>query len=231
MSRNEFTFESVKVTDNTIFNKMREVCGEKISVFKAFSTAPEFIGKDNPEMHLADDGTKCCFMFNGREPAKNFARNLSLQLGVKLDVDSFIGYGTVYAPADKYEEAIQKGVNCLLMSKNGCWVDFYNTRNFFDYEPVLALVPHQSCYDKDGKLKKSEEIVIRMWFKALERVLGEKIITDKDLKSVIEIGIERKYDAHLRHEAVLDKIRSSGIVKKSPFEGYAYMDYCGKYIR
>lgn len=231
MSKNEFTFESVKVTDNSIFNKVREACGEKISVFKAFSDKPKFIGKDSAKMHLADDGTKCCFMFNGREPAKIFASNLEPQLGVKLDVDSFIGYGTVYVPADKYEEAIQKGVNNLLLSKNGYWIDFYNKRSFFDYEPILALTPHSCCYDKNGKLKKREEIVIRMWFKALERVLGEKIITDKELKRVIEIGIERTYDAHLRHEGVLDKIRNSGILEKSPFDGYAYINYCGKYVR
>lgn len=231
MSKNEFTFESIKVTDNTIFNKVREAYGDKVSVFKAFSSEPSFIGKDDVKMHLADDGTKCCFMFNGREPAKTFARNLGMQLGVKLDVDSFIGYGTVYVSADKYKEAIQKGVNNLLLSRNGYWVDFYNTRNFFDYEPVLALIPHKCCYDKEGKLKKVEEIIIRTWFKSLERVLGEKIITDKELKSVIEIGIERTYDAHLKHEAVLEKIRKSGVVEKGPFEGYAYVDYYGKYIR
>lgn len=231
MSRNEFTFESIKVTDNSIFNKVRELCGEKINVIKAFSTKPEFIGSDNPKIHLADDGTKCCFMFNGREPAKVFAGNLSKELGVHLDVDSFIGYGTVYVPADKYEEAIQKGVNSLLFSKNGYWVDFYNERSFFDLEPILALVPHNSCYDKKGNLKKGDEIIIRMWFKSLERVLGQKIIFDKELRRVIEIGIERTYDAHLRHEEILDKIRHSGILEKSPFEGYAYMDYYGKYVR
>ncbi len=231
MSKNEFAFESIKVTDNTIFNKIREAYGNKVSVIKAFSEKPKFIGKDNPKMHLADDGTKCCFMFNGREPAKIFASNLGMQLGIKADVDSFIGYGTVYVPADKYKEAIRIGVNNLLLSKNGYWLDFYNERNFYDYEPILALVPDKSCYDKEGKLKKVEEIIIRMWFKSLERVLGEKIITDRDLKSVIEIGIERTYDAHLRHKDILDKIRSSGIVEKSPFEGYAYMDYYGKYIR
>ncbi len=231
MSKNEFTFESAKVTDNSIFNKVREAYGERISVFKAFSAKPEFIGKDDDKMHLADDGTKCCFLFNGREPAKIFASNLSVQIGVKLDVDSFIGYGTIYVPADKYEEAIQRGINNLLISKNGYWVDFYNSRRFFDYEPILALNLHSSCYDRNGKLKKGEEIVIRMWFKALERVLGEKIITDRELKKVIEIGIERIDDAHLRHEDVLEKIRSSGILDRSPFGGYAYINYYGQYVR
>lgn len=231
MSRKEFSLESIKVTDNSIFNKVREACGEKISVFKAFSSEPEFIGKDDAQMHLADDGTKSCFLFNGREPANTFARNLEKHLDVKVDVDSFIGYGTVYVPADKYEEAIQKGVNMLLLSNNGFWVDFYNERNLFDYEPILALAPHSCCYDKNGKLKKGEEIVIKMWFKALERVLGEKIITVKELKRVIEIGIKRTYDAHLKHEEVLDKIRNSGILEKSPFEGYAYVNYYGKYVR
>lgn len=231
MAKDEFVLKAIKVMDSNVFGKIREAYGEKIEVIKAFSLMPTFIGNANPEMHLADDGTKCCFMFNGREPAKLFANGLSRQLGVKLDVDSFIGYGTVYVPADRYEDAIQNGVNNLLTTQNGCWVDFYNERKCYDYEPILALTPHDSCYDKDGKLKKSGEIVIKMWLKNLERMLGEELLFDKEFRSVIELGIRRRYDAHLRHEDVLNKIRQTNLLEKSPFEGYAYVDYYGKYIR
>lgn len=231
MAKNEFALKAVKVMDESIFSKIREACGEKVEVIKAFSTRPKFIGSANPEMYLADDGTKCCFMFNGREPAKAFASCLSKQLGVKLDVDSFIGYGTVYVPAEHYEEAIRKGVNNLLINQNGCWVDFYNERKCYDYEPILALIPHSSCYDKDGKLKKAEEMAIKMWIAKLEKVLGEELLYDKYFNRVIEIGIRRKFDAHLRHEEVLNQIRQTSLLEKSPFEGYAYMDYYGKYIK
>lgn len=231
MSKGEFVLRAVEVMDAGIFNQIREACSEKVEVLKAFRTMPKFIGNDNPEMHLADDGTKCCFMFNGREPAKAFASCLSKQLGVKLDVDSFIGYGTVYVPAEYYEEAIQKGVNNLLINQNGCWVDFYNERKCYDYEPIMALTPHSSCYDKNGRLKRGEEIAIRMWFKNLERVLREELLFDKEFRSVIEIGIRRGQDAHLRHEDILNKIRQTDLLEKSPFEGYAYMDYYGKYIK
>lgn len=231
MSKNDFLLRAVRVMDEGVFGKIREACGEKVEIIKAFSTMPKFIGNANPEMHLAEDGTKCCFMFNGREPAKEFASCLSKQLGVKLDVDSFIGYGTVYVPAECYEEAIQKGVNNLLTTQNGYWMDFYNERKCYDYEPILALSPHSSCYDKDGKLKKGEEISIRMWLKNLERMLGEELLFDKEFRSVIEVGIRRKYDAHLRHEDVLNKIRQTSLLEKSPFEGYAYVDYYGKYIK
>lgn len=231
MAKNEFALKAVKVMDESIFSKIREACGEKVEVIKAFSTRPKFIGSANPEMYLADDGTKCCFMFNGREPAKAFASCLSKQLGVKLDVDSFIGYGTVYVPAEHYEEAIRKGVNNLLINQNGCWVDFYNERKCYDYEPILALTPHSSCYDKDGKLKKAEEMAIKMWIAKLEKVLREELLYDKYFNRVIEIGIRRKFDAHLRHEEVLNQIRQTNLLEKSPFEGYAYMDYYGKYIK
>ncbi len=231
MAKNEFVLKAVKVMDESIFGKIREACGEKVEVIKAFSTRPKFIGSADPEMYLADDGTKCCFMFNGREPAKAFASCLSKQLGVKLDVDSFIGYGTVYVPAEHYEEAIRKGVNNLLINQNGCWVDFYNERKCYDYEPILALTPHSSCYDKDGKLKKAEEMAIKMWIAKLEKVLEEELLYDKYFNRVIEIGIRRKFDAHLRHEDVLNQIRQTSLLEKSPFEGYAYMDYYGKYIK
>ena len=231
MAKNEFVLKAVKVMDESIFGKIREACGEKVEVIKAFSTRPKFIGSADPEMYLADDGTKCCFMFNGWEPAKAFASCLSKQLGVKLDVDSFIGYGTVYVPAEHYEEAIRKGVNNLLINQNGCWVDFYNERKCYDYEPILALTPHSSCYDKDGKLKKAEEMAIKMWIAKLEKVLEEELLYDKYFNRVIEIGIRRKFDAHLRHEDVLNQIRQTSLLEKSPFEGYAYMDYYGKYIK
>ena len=231
MAKNEFVLKAVKVMDESIFGKIREACGEKVEVIKAFSTRPKFIGSADPEMYLADDGTKCCFMFNGREPAKAFASCLSKQLGVKLDVDSFIGYGTVYVSAEHYEEAIRKGVNNLLINQNGCWVDFYNERKCYDYEPILALTPHSSCYDKDGKLKKSEEMAIKMWIAKLEKVLGEDLLYNKYFNRVIEIGIRRKFDAHLRHEDVLNQIRQTSLLEKSPFEGYAYIDYYGKYIK
>lgn len=231
MSKKEFVLNAVEVMDSEIFSKVREACSEKVAVIKAFSTTPEFLGKDNPEMHVAEDGTKGCFMFNGRELAESFADCLSKQLGVKSDVDSFIGYGTVYVPAEYYEEAIQKGVNQLLTYQNGWWLDFYNERMCYDYEPIIALAPHDSCYDKKGNLKKGEEIVIRMWLKNFERTLGEEILFDKKLRRVIEIGVRRTADAHLRHEAFLEKIRNSRLLEKSPFGGYAYMDYYGKYIR
>ncbi len=231
MAKNEFVLKAVKVMDESIFGKIREACGEKVEVIKAFSTRPKFIGSADPEMYLADDGTKCCFMFNGREPAKAFASCLSKQLGVKLDVDSFIGYGTVYVSAEHYEEAIRKGVNNLLINQNGCWVDFYNERKCYDYEPILALTPHSSCYDKDGKLKKAEEMAIKMWIAKLEKVLGEDLLYNKYFNRVIEIGIRRKFDAHLRHEDVLNQIRQTSLLEKSPFEGYAYIDYYGKYIK
>lgn len=231
MFKNDFVLKSVKVMDEGIFSKIREVYGEKVEVIKAFSTRPKFIGTANPKIHLANDGTKCCFMFNGREPAKEFASCLSKQLGVKLDVDSFIGYGTVYVPAKHYEEAIQKGINNLLTIQNGYWVDFYNGRKCYGYEPILALTPHSSCYDKDGNLKKVEEMVIKMWIAKLEKVLGEELIYDKYFDKIIEIGIRRKFDAHSRHEDVLNKIRQTNLLEKSPFEGYAYMDYYGKYIK
>lgn len=231
MAKNEFVLKAVKVMDESIFGKIREACGEKVEVIKAFSTRPKFIGSADPEMYLADDGTKCCFMFNGREPAKAFASCLSKQLEVKLDVDSFIGYGTVYVSAEHYEEAIRKGVNNLLINQNGCWVDFYNERKCYDYEPILALTPHSSCYDKDGKLKKAEEMAIKMWIAKLEKVLGEDLLYNKYFNRVIEIGIRRKFDAHLRHEDVLNQIRQTSLLEKSPFEGYAYIDYYGKYIK
>ena len=69
MAKNEFVLKAVKVMDESIFGKIREACGEKVEVIKAFSTRPKFIGSADPEMYLADYGTKCCFMFNGREPA------------------------------------------------------------------------------------------------------------------------------------------------------------------
>lgn len=231
MSKNEFELGAVKVMDAGIFGKMRKICSENVGIIKAFSIVPEFIGNDNPKIQLADDGTKCCFMFNGREPAKSFANCLSKELGVEPDVDSFIGYGTVYVPAEKYEEAIQKGINNLMVTQNGWWMDFYNERKCYDYEPIIALSPHSNCYDKEGKLKKAEEIVIRMWLKKLERFLGEELLFDKELRSVIEIGIRRRQDAHLRHEDVLNKIRNTNLLEKSPFGGYAYVDYYGKYIK
>lgn len=232
MSKNEFTLNTPdEAFEESIFSKIRERCSEELAVVKAFSTTPQFIGKENPEMSLADDGTKCCFMFNGFEPANVFATRLSEQLGVNQDVGSFIGYGTVYVPADRYEEAIQKGVNSLLANQNGYWVDFYNERKCYDYEPIIALAPHSCCYNKEGCLKEVERIIICMWLEKLERALGEDILFDKNLGRVIEVGIRRKHDAHLRHEDVLNKIRMTDLLKKSPFEGYAYIDYYGKYVK
>ena len=167
MTQNEYSVKPVKTIYERVCDKIREEGSEKVKFLEAHSFSPQFIGKPNPEMHLAEDGTKCCFMFNERESAKRFASCLSEQLGVKFDVDSFIGYATVYVPAEHYEEAIQKGVNNLLITQNGFWMDFYNERKCFDYEPILALTPHSSCYDKNGKLKKGEEVVIRGWILSL----------------------------------------------------------------
>lgn len=231
MSSNAFLLSGIKEVYEDVCEKIREEGREKVKVMKTYSSMPKFIGTANPEMHLADDGTKSCFLFNGREPAKAFAECLSKQLGVKLDVDSFIGYGTVYVPAEYYEEAIQKGINNLLITQNGFWMDFYNERNCYDYEPILALKPHSSCYDKKGKLKKVEELAIRGWIMNLGRRLGEELLYNKKyLTNVIEIGIRRKSDTPFKHEEILNRIRQTNFLKKSPFEGYAYMDFYGKYI-
>lgn len=231
MSISKFLLQSVQVRVSSIYDKVREAVSEKVDVVKAFNSTPEFIGCDNPKMPLASDGTKCCFMFSGREPAESFASKLRNVLGVKVDVDSFIGYGTVYVPADKYEEAIQKGSNILIVDQNGCWVSFYDERKFCDFEPVLALKLPDSCVDKNGFIKKADEVTVKMWIKSLEKVLGEKILYDKYFCKNIELGITKTADAHLRHEEILNKIRESGLLENSPFIGYAYEDYYGKYIR
>lgn len=74
-------------------------------------------------------------------------------------------------------------------------------------------------------------MAIKMWIAKLEKVLGEDLLYNKYFNRVIEIGIRRKFDAHLRHEDVLNQIRQTSLLEKSPFEGYAYIDYYGKYIK
>lgn len=233
MSATKFVLKAIEVRAKDVFSKAREVVDEKVEIIKAFSEHPKFIGTDNPNIleFVADDGTKSCFMFNGWDPAKEFANELSEKLGIKCDVDSYIGYGVVYVPAQKYEEAIKKGLNILLVKQNGCWLNFYNERIAFDYEPILDLQIHSSCLDKNGKLKKSGEVMIETWIKSLEKVLGEEVLHDKAFGSNIQIGIKRKFDAYLKHDEVLSKIRKSGVLENSPFKGYAYVDYYGKYVR
>lgn len=233
MSATKFVLKAIEVRAKDVFGKVREAANEKVEVIKAFSEHPKFIGTDNPNIldFVTVDGTKSCFMFNGWDPAKEFANELSEQLGIKCDVDSYIGHGVVYVPVHRYEEAIRKGLNVLLVKQNGCWINFYNERIACDYEPILDLQIHSSCFDKNGKLKKSAEVMIGTWIKSLEKILGEETLHDKAFGSNIQIGIKRKPDAYLKHDEMLGKIRKSGLLENSPFEGYAYIDYCGKYMR
>ncbi len=224
-------FEKLKGKGCELIGKIQDKCCEKVNFIKTFSTAPEFIGNDNPQMSLASDGTKGCFMFRGTKEARDFAEYFSKRLGVTADVDSFIGYGVVYVPADKYEEAIQKGLNILLNCNAGWWVDFNNERTPCGFEPILALRLSDSCFDENRRIKKTEELVVKTWIKSLEKVLGQDILYDDHFSRIIKIGIKRTIDAHLTHEAVLDKVRNSGLLTNSPFDGYSYVDYYGKTVR
>lgn len=234
MSNGKFVLEEVKARGSEMFGKMRGIFGDKVTLVKSISEEPEFLGCDNPKMHLASDGTKGCFMFRGTNQAKEFAEALSKRLEVKTDVDSYIGYGVVYVPADKYEEAIQKGLNMHLLKINGgCWLNFYNERSSCENEQILVLKPHSVCFDNHGKLKKMEEVIIRTWLKSLESVLGQEIFVAEDFmgRKTIEVGIKRTMESHLMHDSILGTIRSSELLKNSLFEGYAYVDYYGKYVR
>lgn len=232
MSFGNFVLQEIKAQSGEMLNKMRDACGGKVKIVKAFSEEPEYIGNSSDiKMHLAEDGTKACFMFNGTEQARKFAELLTDKLNVTADVSNFIGYGVVYVLADKYEETIQKGLNLLLDFNDGCWVDFYNERSPRGYEQVLLLRLSDSYFDERGNIKKMEEIVIKTWLKSLERVLGQKILFDEYFNRTVNVGIVRTKDAYQTHDAVLDKIRNSGLLSNSPFEGYAYVNYYGKTVR
>lgn len=193
---------------------------------------PQFIGVDNPKMSVASDGTKCCFLFRERESASEFANALSSLLnGVQVDIDSWLGYSTLYVPAKCYYEAIEKGLNVLLNCKNGYWIDFDNERSYYDFEQLLTLVPHKRFFDQNGNWKVGTEVLIKVWTKKLEMVLGMKVVLNITNPHHVKIGINRDFDAHLHHTELLNKIRNSNLLRNCPFEGYAYVDYYGRYIK
>jgi len=231
MSNINANFEGIKFKCGEQLYKMRKICREKVNAIMSFTSTPKFIGSDNPQMQLASDGTKACFMFNGTKTARKFAKELSNLMGVTADVDNFIGYGVVYVPADKYEEVIRKGLNMLLELNDGCWVDFYNERAARGFEQVLFFRISDSCFDKNGNVYKGEEAAIKRWIKSLEKVLGQEVLFDEYIRRNFSVGIKRTTDAHLTHEAVLEKIRNSGLLENCPFEGYAYIDYYGRTVR
>lgn len=195
---------------------------------------PKFMGATNPKMPLASDGTKACFIFGGWKPAEAFADFLNKEMGANADTSSFIGYGVVYVPPENYEKAIQIGMNALLTEyTEGTWIDFYDQRSCCpEFEQVLALRLHETCLDNKGKRKKAVEDYIQQWIQKLEEVLDTPLtIKEPYNQKRVELGIERKIDSHLGHDEVLNKIRESKLLlEKGPFEGYAYIDFYGKYI-
>lgn len=226
-----FKPESISQAASTAFSKLRQVCEEKAESVKAYYCEPEFLGCDNPKMPLADDGTKCCFMFNAHEPAKQFAGMLSKQIGTKVDRDNYIGYDVLYVPAEKYEEAIQRGINNLMVTQNGWWVNFYDERSCYDFEQLLALKLHPNYIDKNKGWNTGTEIIVKMWITKLESILGTEVIIDKKFSDGVNIGIKRGIDSHLTHDELINKIRCADLLKQCPFSGYAYTDFYGKYIR
>ena len=206
----------------------------RIASIKMPFVTPKFMGATNPQMHLASDGTKGCFIFGGREPAEAFADFLNKEMGANADTGSFIGYGVVYVPPENYEKAIQIGMNALLMKPTGgTWIDFYDQRSYSpEFEQVLELRLHETCLDNKGKRKKVVEDYIQKWIQKLEEVLDTPLtIKETYNQKSVELGIERKVDSHLEHDTVLNKIRESKLLlEKGPFDGYAYVDFYGKYI-
>lgn len=217
----------------TAFNEMRGVANSKGGFLKHLSNTPKFIGIDDAEMCTDSDGTKCCFIFTDRERAKEFASDLSNMLNqVKVQVDSHLGKGMIYVPAENYEEAIENGVNLLLFNKNGAWLNFYDEVRYYNYEELLVFKLHQSFFNKEGELKKTAEILIRLWCKKLEAVLSKKILIIKRKKKMVSFGVERTASSNTTsHEELLETIKSSDLLNKCPFEGYSYVNFCGKYIR
>lgn len=216
----------------TAFNEMRGVANSKGGFLKHLSNTPKFIGIDDAEMCIDSDGTKCCFIFTDRERANEFASDLSNMLNqVKVQVDSHLGKGIIYVPAENYEEAIENGVNSLRFSKNGAWINFYDEIKPCNYEEVLVFKLHQSFFNKEGELKKTSGILIRLWCKKLEAVLRKNLLIINQ-RGFVSFGVERTASSNTTsHEELLETIKSSDLLKNSPFEGYAYVDFCGKYIR
>lgn len=238
MFKGKFYYESEDGRRYDIFGEMEKwFDDQKKNVTDVFK--PKFIG--DPDFmaggeEAEDSATRCCFVFETYDKVDLFASKLSEAIDAKVIKGSFIGYRTIYVPKDKYDRAIEDGLDIILNDKSFrkekvSWINVYNQKESCEYEKLLHMKLINTFIGSEGELIKIAEPIIKIWKERLEQVLDVPVLVKNGIKpGEIEFLVERKKASFAYHRMLLNKIRESEILELSPFSGYAYVSFYGKYL-
>lgn len=193
----------------------------------------KFLEVDESFKQNYSDGTMCCFLFATYDKIGEFMTELKKRINTDVTKDSYIGYKTIYVPAEKYEEAVIEGLNIIFNDKSyetagAYWVNCYGERSCWGDEQILQMSLAKKCLDDDKCWTRLTKLRVKVWKAKLESILNTKVEVVENHRYA-KFFIERVTPSE--HDTILSKIRKSNIFEKSPFDGYALIDYFGEFVK
>lgn len=181
------------------------------------------------------DGLKSPFLFYLDDMVDEFVECLSHRIESEITKGFFLCTQAIYVPISKYEEALKKGFDILLHNnryeKSGIsWVNCYNELCNWKFEQILEMAVPTNCSPYVDWTPKTQNS-IEKWKNQVADVIGKNVILHKSTIGYAQFFIERTDSSDTEHEKLLEKIRASHLIEKSPFMGYAFLSFYGEFIQ